>query len=347
MWRVLSAEVDSGAGLTKFTVDRDALRQSGNPVVAVIRIDGRNGINGSGEKWARQSLALASDWKNDGIALRGIEIDYDCAVNRLRAYHDFLRILRQRLPDGIELSITALPSWLGRGELQDVLAQVNEDILQVHSVMRPPQGLFDPDTAYKWAEDWSAVSPVPFRLALPTYWSRVTWDGNGRIAAIESETARLGTESAGVELVVDPTEVASLVRRLRQAPPRNLIGIAWFRLPIESDQRAWSWQTWRAVMLGRNLGAVALGVRFRRDDAGARVVYLVNESDIDAKYPPVVSISGQGCELADALPPYDLERQNGSVQFLLKGNNLLRSRQERMIGWVRCSAEKLEARVSY
>jgi hypothetical protein len=134
---------------------------------------------------------------------------------------------------------------------------------------------------------------------------------------------------------------------LQQHPPRNLVGIAWFRLPIESDQRAWSWQTWRAVMLGRTLGDPLLGVHFQTDEVGARSVYLVNEGDIDAKYPRLISIPGQGCGFADALPPYELERQGNEVEFLLREENLLRPRQKRMIGWVRCSAEELGAHVSY
>ena len=347
VWGVLAAEAESKAGLTTFAVDRQALRETGNPVIAVIRIDGRSDSTQLSDNLAAASVALANDWNKDGLPVHGVEIDYDCALNRLARYRDFLRQLRAHMPPEMTLSITALPSWRESNDLPQVLAEVDETVLQVHSVMSPSKGLFDRTTAYKWAQAWSGVSSKPFRLALPTYWSRVTWNGDGRVVSIESETARYGSEGTGREILVEPKEVAAFLADLHRAPPPHLTGIAWFRLPTAADQRAWSSQTWRAIMLGQPLHASLPGVRFGEDQSGARNVYLQNQGGLDAKLPSRVSISGHGCEFADAMAPYSVERQTKLIEFRLRSDNLLRSGEQKLIGWVRCTGTHLGAHVSF
>ncbi len=341
VWRVLAAEAENTAGLTVFAVDRQALRETGKPVIAVIRIDGL------GDNLAAASVALTDDWKKDDLPVRGLEIDYDCPVSRLARYRDFLHQLRARMPGEMTLSITALPSWMGNNDLPQVLAEVDESVLQVHSVMSPGKGLFDRATAYKWAQVWSEISPKPFRLALPTYWSRVSWNEEGRVVSIESEADRYGTEGTGREILVEPKEVAAFLADLRRAPPHHLTGIAWFRLPTAADQRAWSSQTWRAVMLGQPLRATLPVVHFGEDQSGARNVYLRNEGGLDARLPSQVSISGQGCEFADAMAPYSVMRQTSVVEFRLRSDDMLRSGDERLIGWIRCTGGDLGAHVSF
>ena len=350
VWRVLAAEADGHMRdptlLTAVRINSGVLRRLGNPVVAVIRIGG-HGATLLNDKVADESAAVATKWKKEGVPIHGIEIDYDCATKRLAGYRNFLHRLRTRIPHDLRLSITALPSWIGSSELPPLLSEVDETVLQVHAVSSPGKGLFDRARAYRWAQAWSELSSVPFRVALPTYWSRVTWNVDGRVEAIESEVDRHGTGAVGRELVVQPSEVAAMVMELHRAPPSHLTGIAWFRLPTSLDQRAWDSQTWHAVMQGKTLRADPPMVRFKADTSGARNVYVRNESGLDTMLPSQVSVSGTGCEFADALPPYSLEQQTNMIRFHLRGNDLLRAGQERMIGWVRCSSEKLEAHVSF
>jgi hypothetical protein len=232
-------------------------------------------------------------------------------------------------------------------DLPGLLAEVDEAVLQVHSVMSPKKGLFDPATAYKWVQEWSARSAVPFRVALPTYWSRVTWNDAGQVMAIESEVTRNGTDGAGQELFVEPGEVSSFVARLRNNPPRHLKGIAWFRLPSSEDRRAWNAHTWHAVMEGRPLPPTLPTILVKTEYSGVRDVYLENHSDMAGRLPAKVSISARGCEFADAMPPYTLVRQEDSLQFRLKSREVLRAGQEKLVGWVRCAGNELEAHVSF
>ena len=346
-WRVLAAEADPGTNLVKISINRRVLQELGKPVVAVIRIDGRIGPDRLDSTLALQSSALVSEWRKDGVPVRAIEIDYDCATSRLLRYRDFLRLLRARMPKAVKLSITALPSWIAGSHLLDVLAQVDEAVLQVHSVRAPSMGLFDRDSALHWVQAWSAISPVPFRVALPTYWSRVEWNQDGRVVSIESEAKKYGTDPVSRELVVQPFEVSSLVVELRRARFRNLAGIAWFRLPTALDQRAWSSRTWHAVMQGQTLSATLPVVHFQSDHTGVTDVYLFNNTSLDVRLPAQVLLSSNDCEFADSMPPYNFEQQPSGVRFVLHSEGLLRAGQKRLIGWLRCVPGELHAHVSY
>lgn len=346
-WRVLAAEVDSKGHLAQISVNREALRRMAKPLIAVIRIDSHGGTMPLAEIVAIQAAALVANWKKEGLPVSGIEIDYDCATNRLANYRDFLQFLRARLSPQMTLSITALPTWMESRDLPRLLAQVDEAVLQVHSVMSPTNGLFNRAVAFKWARAWSAQSSVPFRIALPAYWSQVTWDEAGRVVAIESEVARYGGGEVSHELFVEPGEVSSFVAELRRESLRFLRGIAWFRLPTEDDRRAWSSPAWHAVMEGRSLPAAVPVVRVKADHTGARDIYLVNESDLDGRLPAQVLLSARGCEFAGALPPYTSERETNRVRFRLNDDGVLRAGQQRLLGWIRCAGEEVDAHVYF
>ena len=321
-WRVLAAEVDAAGHVTPVAVNWEALRGTGKPVIAVVRM--------------QRLVNVVQNWP-----VNGIEIDYDCATSQLRAYQDFLHALSGKTP----LSITALPSWMDSSELPGLLDEVDESVLQVHSVMNAKKGLFDRRTAYGWARQWAGMSSKPFRIALPTYWSKVSWNSEGKVEAVESEATRYGIGDESHELFVEPGEVSAFVAELRKAPIRGLEGIAWFRLPTNEDERAWTLQTWRAVMEGRTMTRAVPVVRVKQGAEGLRDVYL--QSDRDGRLPAEILVASQGCEFADAMEPYTLDRERERVRFRLRGDDaILRAGQERMVGWVRCTGKELEAHVS-
>jgi len=335
-WRVLAAEVNAGGGWLNIAAGQDALRNSGKPVIAVIR------MNRIDDKLAVEAAALAAQWN-----VRGIEIDYDCGTESLPRYRDFLRQLRRTLDRRYSLSITALPSWLGSRDLPDVLSEADESILQVHSVMNPKQGLFNKTVAWDWARKWSPQTTKPFLIALPTYWSRVTWNQAGRVTAIESEVSRLGADETTQELFVDPGEVSSFITELQRNPPPHLQGIAWFRLPASQDERAWDTSTWQAVMQGRAVPQARPVIRVQTEAMGASNLYLVNPASIAGRLPAEISVSAQGCQLADAMPGYTLEWRNDGFRFRLQAPDILRARQRRLVGWVRCTGKDLTTHVSF
>ncbi len=284
VWRVLAAQNDASGHLHPVAVDRAALAATGKAAVLVIRIDGQLAHWDEATLLA-DTLALVAAWKipaspatptaptttaSSTVPLAGIEIDHDCATARLPAYANFLAALHRQLDQldpALPLSITALPTWLESNDLEKALAHVDEAVLQVHAVSHPREGLFDPARAQDWAHAFARRTEKPWRIALPTYGSRVRWekDGDGegsgknvsKIVSIASEADSLTSGGAfdeeAVELSASPQTVATFLNTLETSRPRHLAGIVWFRLPTADDRRAWSLSTWRAVLRGQPL----------------------------------------------------------------------------------------------
>ena len=344
-WRVLGAEVGRAGSVTLVDVDRETLVGTGKPVVLVVRITGQLADWDPGDV-ARRSLALLADWQRTGLPVVALEVDHDCATKRLPAYAAFLarlRLMTDAVP--VRLAVTALPTWLKSPALLDVLASVDEAVLQVHSVSNPRGGLFDHEQARTWVAALARTSPVAFRVALPTYGSRVSWDVGGRVVAVESEFP-LGLEGARtLELGAKPQAVASLLETWRDRSPLGLLGVAWFRLPTSDDRRAWSLGTWRAVIEGRELDGRVGAEAIAADTPGLFDVFVVNGGDLDAQLPQEVTVASRdGCRAADGLRYYRVAPIGGVPRFLLVSPDVLRAHRRRMIGWVRCPGSEVEVR---
>jgi hypothetical protein len=186
--------------------------------------------------------------------VRAIELDFDCPTSKLLDYEAVLKDARQRAHAlGKELRITALPAWLGH----TTFAYVDAVTLQVHAVSAPV--LFDAEAA------WRAIAKMPnvrFSVALPTYGT---------------------TLSDGSIIAADPAAVAEFARALNAAPPPGFEGIAWFRMPVETDASTWSRRTLNAVVTNR-VGASDLRVASVAHANGARFVEVHNRGGVDALF---------------------------------------------------------------
>ncbi len=266
--------------------------------------------------------------------MTGIEIDHDCARSRLPAYAALLRDLRGRVDAPLSWSITALPDWLHSAALVDVLAAVDASVLQVHAVAKPGDGLFDAAQALRWIRAYARVTPKPFRVALPAYATRVTQDDTGRITAIDSDAATMPVfDEAARELVVDPRRVAVVLRRLRETPPPRFDGIAWFRLPLASDRRAWSIDTLRAVVAAEDVNRPVRAERVRIDDGATFDVVLHNDQRIDALAPQAIT-APDDCRDGEGVAGYRFDAAH--ARFDSNAPPLLKPGASRTIGWVQC-----------
>jgi hypothetical protein len=348
-WRVLAAEIDRSGRVVESSPHLDVLARTGNPVIAVVRISGQV------DDWdqasvARQGLGLVQRWREAGVQVVGLEIDHDCPTAGLRRYASFLSRLRQARPADVPLalSITALPAWLESERLGELLQQVDHTVLQVHAVQHPREGLFDAAQAQAWAVAWSKVSTVPFRIALPTYGSRVAWTPDGRITAIQSEaptlTLGVGDPADRRELFATPRDIAAFISTLRRDPPAHLVGFAWFRLPTDADERAWSLATWHAVMDGSPLTSDIRASVERQDTIpGLYNVMVTNSGEVEDAFPASVTVTTAAgrCEAADAMAPYVMERQGEAIAFQRIAPRLLARHRQILIGWVRCPASEV------
>jgi len=341
-WRVLAAQTDRAGRLQVFHPDISALSSSGKPVVMVVRIDGQL-VQWNEALLLADTMALWNGWQGRGIRLAGLEIDHDCGTARLPAYAHYLAALRSSLP-GLTLSITALPAWLHSPDLATVLAQVDESVLQVHAVRNPRAGLFDGALAMRWVDDYAQRGDKPFRVALPTYGSRVSWDTQGHLVSVQSEAGVLDAGDDSRELLATPQEVAAFLARLQHDPPAHLAGIVWFRLPIASDDRAWSLPTWLAVMQQQPLhGEVTVNAR-PGSTAGTLDLALKNPGELDQPLPGAVVLP-KSCTLTDGINGYALSAGRDTLRIERLQPGLLRAHSQRVIGWARCATEGVQPHV--
>lgn len=346
VWRVLAAYRDenSQAQLRAVAVDMATLRSNGKPVMMVIRLDGQL-VNWDEARLLTEIEGHILRWQKQAVPLAGIEIDHDCATGRLPGYARFLAALRQRLNPSLSLSITALPAWNTARHLDTVLKEVDEVVLQVHAVQNPHEGLFEPARARRWIESFARRTDKPFRVALPNYGSKISWNKNNpEVWWIESETPLLASGSESRELFADPQTIAAFIQALQQDAPSHLKGISWFRLPVQGDQRIWSAATWHAVMNSQPVLPHLEVVMHPAAEQGLQWVTLVNTGEIDTTLPAQVRLD-TSCRIADGANGYQLEEKSGEVLFRRAKEGLLPAQSQRVIGWIRCSADKVRINV--
>jgi len=329
-WRVLLAEADSTGRWIKVAIPWEALQATGRPVVAVVRIDGRLDETRMPDLLDRITATLDAT----PSTLAGVEIDFDCPTSKLVRYAGFLAALRTRLPTTLRLSITALPTWMNSASLERLAAPLDELVLQVHAVDDPHRGLFDPQQAERWINDFARRIARPIRVALPAYDVRVTWGRNGALAAVEGETPLLMGSTPGETLRAAPEAVLALLHRLQRTAPDTLAGIVWFRLPTDADRRAWSLDTWRAVVTDRLPPTRLSASLVPADQPDLWTVVLANDGSVDAALPQRVRLD-PACEMADGANGFRLV--SGSPLALEAGNGRLRPHTKRAIGWARCT----------
>jgi hypothetical protein len=342
-WHVLAAELGASGGWVDIQPDAAVLAATGRPLLMTVRINGQLARFDGGAIQAHL-LELVDAWRQRGLQPAALEIDYDCATARLPEYTAFLRSLKTRIAP-LDLTVTALPTWLASPRLADLLAVADASTLQVHAVQDPRLGLFDAERARDWMQQYAQRTRRPWHVALPAYGSRVVWNGQGRIAAVESESALL-VGGVAQELMAEPRTMARFVTQLEKAPPAGLAGIVWFRLPTGDDRRAWSLSTWIAVLQRKPLKE-GLAVQLVAGQPGqpARDIRLDNAGNADAPLPLRIRVrqghpspagpGGNTCT-ADGINGYTLENDAQGRYLRLSQAGLLRAGASRTIGWLRC-----------
>ncbi|WP_186455659.1 DUF3142 domain-containing protein [Nitrospirillum pindoramense] len=344
-WRVLAAEVSADGHIAPALLNDgrlEALRAhlAGRPVILVVRIDGRL-TEGDPAPLVTTALASLERWREAGVGVAGLEIDHDCPTARLPFYARFLTDLRAQLKDrgltGTRLSITALPTWLPAPALAEVVAVPDEVVLQVHAVAAPTDGLFNPAQAARWIAAYARRFHTPFRVALPDYGARVSWNADDSLATVEGETPLLGGGAHANELMARPADVAAFLKDLRAQAPANLTGVAWFRLPTAEDRRAWSLATWATVARGGIPVGHLTAVTRPTATPGLSTLVLVNDGAADAELPSGLDLP-TACPLGDGANGYarDPLAPQTAPRLVRLSPGLLHPGDQRSVGWVRC-----------
>jgi len=334
--RVLVAQSGREGRWIEIGADPRVLAEDPRARIAVIRCDGA-GAPPDVDRFVGFAKALASRWREAGAPLAGVEIDYDAGATRLPDYAKRLREIRSQLPRELALSITALPAWLGSPSLDDVLSAVDEAVLQVHVVQAPAHGLFDRALAERWTRAFAPHAPRGFRIALPAYESRVRFDADGVVVAVENEMpVDLARSSSARDLRVAPAHVVALLASLERDPPPHWRGVAWFRLPVAGDRRAWTLAAMRDVMSGRT-PTPRMSMRVAARQGGASDIVIANEGAAGGAAPSFV-VEGRECGAADGANGWSVERAPKGWRFVADMSHWLGGETETVAGWVRCAA---------
>ncbi len=80
------------------------------PRLAVVRLEAARGAPGLDGRQIAEMAGRLARFPKSWRAL-GLQIDFDATVSQRPFYRELLRAVRQRLPQGASLSITALASW--------------------------------------------------------------------------------------------------------------------------------------------------------------------------------------------------------------------------------------------
>ena len=321
------------------------------PVAIVLRVNPLPGGLGQGDAAQRLhviAMDLLQRTRVAGLQIVELQIDHDAATAHLADYARWLRLLHADVAD-VELTITALPTWLTAKAWQDVAQAVDGFVLQVHALVAPagagsPAHLCDPVAAQR-AVERAAQAGKPFRVALPTYAYGVAYAADGRLLGLvaEQQPPQLPPGTQWRELAADPAELAQLLLAWQGDRPQNLIAISWFRLPVLGDPRNWAWPTLQAVREGRS-PQPNLRLESRLAPDGSIEILARNAGEADAALPDHVAVhwSASGPRgpaqllTSDVLPPY-VRADAGEGLRLQRASERVRLRPEttQVLGWLR------------
>ncbi len=87
---------------------------------------------------ARRIVQLRETARQRHLDVAGVQLDIDSPTSALPQYANFLRQLRQSLPSGIKISITALLDWFRDGTaITHVIREVDEFVPQFYDTTNP------------------------------------------------------------------------------------------------------------------------------------------------------------------------------------------------------------------
>ncbi len=294
------------------------------------------------------AASLVAEARVHRLALRELQVDFDCAESKLDSYHAWVEAFRRKVAP-VPVTITALPSWLGQPGFKRLAASAGDYVLQVHSLQRPrtfdaPFTLCDPAAARQAVERAARIG-VPFRVALPTYGYLTAFDAKGRFVGLSAEGPNKSWP-AGVrtrEVRANPLELATLVQLWTTNRPAGMRGIIWYRLPVAGDVLNWRWPTLAAMMAAR-CPRESFRAEPRRVEPGLVEINLVNDGDLDLSSRLAVKVRWQQARLvaADGLRGFEsVDGGPSTAQFQTRTEPCrLPAGEKQVIGWLRLSEDR-------
>ena len=348
---VLYGEADYDGKEFHFSPAYPEPRAGGKPMTMVLRIKTRlsKALASDGGGAARAYLeGLLSPYLQSvstGTSNPAVQIDYDCPTGALKDYGGLVKGIRESFP-GAVLSVTALPDWLKSDGFSGVVSNVDYFVLQVHSLERPttfdaPYTLCDPEKA-RAAVRRAEKLGRRFYIALPTYTYRLVFDDKGTFQYIGAEQlSELPPPTWRIrDVAADPGKTAELVREWHARPPRNCLGLVWFRLPVDSDRFNLRWPAFEKVVSGE-APKCAITAEMRQPDPGLYELWLGNSGDYMPAKGIECTIQWKAAAILayDVIGGYRVEPNRESDQITIHGPSPREDAQPVLAAWFRVRPE--------
>jgi hypothetical protein len=150
---------------------------------------------------------LAVEAKYRHLKVAGVQLDIDSPTNSLPQYAKFLAAVRPRLPNGYQLSITALLDWFRGGtDISEVIAQTDEFVPQFYDLGLP--GSREPAIAAKVdAAQWGPVFNrfgKRFRIGVSTFGRGRFVSGSQGVGSATTSVGPFYNDVAPLEIATNP-----------------------------------------------------------------------------------------------------------------------------------------------
>jgi hypothetical protein len=136
----------------------------------------------------------------------GLQIDIDMPTRLLGRYEKTLRLLRDKLKPGTQLSITGLPTWMGSNELRTTLAQVDFWIPQLYGAEIPERSdqsipISSSQTISRFVSQARDLDK-PFYAGLAAYSWTLLYSSNGSLISLRGDVdPRMIASDQNLELI--------------------------------------------------------------------------------------------------------------------------------------------------
>lgn len=316
----------------------------GQKPVLVIRVCGLRGS----EQWRsfvfREKIPELLAQNTVAAQFSEVQIDYDCPTARLGDYLEDLKLLNKHSP--LPVSITALPDWLRSESFPALAEEAAHYVLQVHGLEVPKsldaiEPLCTHSQASQWLEKADSLG-YPFYVALPTYSYVLGFDESGQFAAIGAE----GTLPQAHRLALlhaDPCEVFAISQEVSGEAYTNVMGVAWYRLPVPGDEFNWSWEGLHTLLQGVE-PVHGLSAQSMWQKSGVLDIVCRNDGNVDQRMPDEIRVEKIPDLLAsDGVNGYTRSRDaKGALVFEANQQTQLKKLapgESVLVGWIRTRDE--------
>jgi hypothetical protein len=349
-FKVLAGELqiqNGRIGFSRVPVKWEYLKERGSVTIDVRMRAGlakhlaQNDLSMVAEYLSKNVNAVIEESSRAGVAIAGVEFDYDCPSGKLKDYARFIRAVRPRLDfRDRTLSLTALPTWFGRPDCKDLFNAVDRYVLQLHSFEPPKTGavsrpIFPADKALGWFKQALSFRKQ-FSVSLPTYGYEAVYGKDGEFVGLRAETGvqYYGDGMKRAMVFADPAAIIQFLNAAAAAGSDHFLGVCWFRLPVNSDRFNWDMATLERVMK-RETPRGHVRVEVVRNPGGEQELFLVNDGELNFPGEITVDVNWKGARpLYDVLSGFDHTDLPGGRGLCVRGK-VPRVGHKKMIAWFR------------